>query len=151
MTAFAMETEFPGIHVFGIMPEQATEYWPQVEPFAAMALEHAVDGMTTADVLDRIVDGSLVLIVVTDDIGKAIASMTLEVVDQPRGRICHCMTLGGIDLEIWVHEYIGVWKQIARELDCDYITIKGRAGWEKYARKFGFEHQYTIMTLPIEG
>lgn len=137
------------VKVVAVPAELAREYWPNVERFASMALEHAADQMSTGAILERIIDGKLILIVVTDETDSPVASMTLEIVDQPRGRICHCMTLGGEDLEQWVATYIEVWRAVALELECDYLTIKGRAGWEKYATRHGFKHQYTIMSLPI--
>jgi hypothetical protein len=137
------------VRVVAVPGHMAQEYWPNVERFANQALEYACDGMTVQTVLEMIVDGRLILIVVTDANDEPIASMTFEVVQQARRKICHCMTLGGDDLEQWVETFVGVWRAVALELGCDAVTIKGRAGWERYAKRFGFEHQYTIMTLPI--
>ena len=137
------------VKVCAVPAELAGEYWPNVERFATMALEHAADDMSTNDILERIVDGSLILVVVTDEDDQPIASMTLEIVNKPTGRICHCMTLAGVDLEKWVETYIRVWRAVAVELQCDRITIKGRAGWSKYAKRHGFKHQYTIMSLEV--
>jgi len=137
-----------GVVVAAIPADLALEYWENVEEYAARALEHAYDGMTVETVLERIVDGRLILVVIT--VGGVIkASMTIEICQIPMGKIAHCMTLSGDDLESWVDEYIEIWTKLGEALGCEYITIKGRAGWEKYARRYGFKHMYTNMALKI--
>ena len=137
------------VRVVAIPANCAREYWPNVERFAESALQHAADNMTVQTVLEMIVSGNLILVVVTDERDVPLASMTFEVVDKPEGKICHCMTLGGDDLETWVEDFVEVWRAVAKQLDCKRVTIKGRAGWERYAKRFGFEHQYTIMSLEV--
>lgn len=148
MRVYEAKHDNGSVQVAAIPADLALEYWSNVEDYARRALEFAFDGMTVETVLDRIVRGNLILIVVTVE-GKIKASMTIELVDLPIGRIAHCMTLGGEDLESWVDEFVETWKLLGEALGADYITIKGRAGWERYARKFGFQHMYTNMYLKI--
>lgn len=137
------------VEVALIPADMVAGYWSNVEEYARRALEFAFDGMTVETVLERIVKGNLILVVCTVN-GEIKASMTIEVCELPVGRIAHCMTLAGDDLESWVDEFVDTWKSIGKALNCDYITIKGRAGWERYARKYGFKHMYTNMYLKLE-
>ena len=140
-------------HVIGfsaVPPERARDLWPSIEHHAEMALSHAFDDMKPEHILGWILKDVLVLVIVTID-DKITASMTLEMVETKRGKICHIMTLGGSDMETWVDEWLKVWIAIAREQGADWITIKGREGWARFARRRGFEHEYTQMQLYIGG
>ncbi len=134
-----------------IDPTNARELWPEIEQHAQMALEFAFDSMTAEHVLQWIVSGRLILVVITVD-GAIKASLTIEICDNDDARLCHIMTIGGENMEAWVHDWLPIWKAIGQEMGADYITIKGRAGWARYARRYGnFEHMYTQMRLKIEN
>ncbi len=124
--------------------------WPTIKPMIERALEHDYDGMTPEQVLARILLDDLTLLLVERG-GEIIACMTLEWIHRTE-RICHCMTFAGGDMESWVDEFIETWRKLAKELNCRYLSIKGRKGWEKYsARRFGFKHAYTQMFLDLES
>lgn len=141
--------EFDAYKVGMVPTDQLPELWPQVEPYIARALEHDYDGMTTNQVLGRLLMQQLDLIMVTR-YDQLVACMTLEPVQRNK-RILHCMTFAGDDMEGWVDDFMAYWKEIAKKLDCQYISIKGRKGWERYAAKrFGFTHAYTQMFYEIK-
>ena len=148
MRIYEAREESGSVQVAAIPAELAEEFFPNVEEYAIRALNHAYDGMTVETLIKRIIEGNLILVVVTVE-GEIRASMTVELCEIPMGRIAHCMTLSGDDLESWVDEFIDTWKALGEALDCDAITIKGRAGWERYARRYGFKHMYTNMYLPL--
>lgn len=138
-------------HVIGfsaIPPENAKAIWPSIEHHAQTALEHSFDGMTAENILQWVITDRLVLVVITVD-DKIKASITMEICEGKRGRTCHIMTLGGEEMESWLTEWVPVWVKIAREQGADNITMKGRKGWERVAKEFGFTHQYTQMTKDI--
>lgn len=139
-----IETAAPDLIFSVIDPSSAVAMWPDISHFADDALEFAFDGMKAEDVLSWIVSGRLVLVVLTRD-QEIIASMTLEIVERDHEKICHCLTFAGDDLESWIDQWLDIWETIARELGCQKITIKGREGWARYARRLGFQHMYTSM------
>lgn len=122
--------------------------WQQVEPHVERALEHAFDDMTPTQVLGMLLTEKLSLVLVTKG-DVVIASMTFEICEFAAGKVCHIMTVGGDDLETWVEEFVEIWKAIGRETGCSHLSIKGRKGWERYARKHGFKHSYTYMRLEL--
>ncbi len=132
-----------------IGPESVLHVWDKAEPIIKRALCYDYDGMTTNQILARILLGDLELLLVERG-GAIIAVMTLEYV-QRQERICHCMTFSGDDMAEWVDEFIETWKRIAKETGCRYLSIKGRPGWQRYAaRRYGFEHAYTQMYLEVD-
>lgn len=130
---------FASLHGQNLLQE-----WDKIEPIIERALEHDYDGMTTSQVLARILLDELTLVVVVRD-GEFVAAMTLEYV-QRGDRICHCMTFSGSDMEQWCDEWMETWRRIAIDTGCRYLSIKGRKGWSRYAAKhYGFTHAYTQM------
>ena len=136
------------VEVVAIPCQLAPKIWPMVEQYAAAALEHAFDGMTSEKILDYVLDDVLILVVITYD-GEIVASATLEIDENENGKSCHCLTIGGEGIDFWIAEFMEVWRAIAREQGCDAITLKGREGWARYARKLGFQHQYTQMRMAV--
>jgi hypothetical protein len=129
--------------------QYAKQLWPDLEQYAQDALVHSFDDMTAADILHWIVSDRLQLLVVT--IGNRIVGAgTLEIVERASGRICHCMTFAGEDLEQWEADWMMIWERVARAHGCNQITIKGREGWARYAKRLGFEHVYTTMVKRLE-
>lgn len=130
---------------FSILTGQiAIKLWPDLEATIEKALAFAYDDATAEQVLAKVLLEELYLLVITRD-NKIQATATLERVQRKSGATLHCMTLGGDDLESWVDQFIDTWKVLAADLQCDRISIKGRAGWQRYAKAKGFKHMYTIM------
>ena len=140
----------PAYTFAAITPDNVTTIWPQIEPLIADALKHDYDGMTTRQVLGRVLMMELTLLVVAKA-DEIVAAVTLEQA-QRQHTICHCMTFAGSDMSEWCDEFMAVWKQIARQTGARYLSIKGRRGWERYAAKhYGFKHAYTQMYYDLEG
>ena len=131
-----------------IEPEAVLKVWPQCVDHVEDALKYSFDDMTPTQVLGMILTDRLQLVLVTRG-AEIIASMTVEFCEYASGKICHIMTVAGDDMEKWVDEFVEVWKAIASENGCAYISIKGREGWARYAKKHGFKHCYTYMRLEI--
>lgn len=129
-------------------PKNVLKVWDAVEPHIEQALEHAFDDMTPTQVLGMILTDRLNLVLVTKG-PEVVASMTFELCEYASGKVCHIMTVGGDDMEQWVDEFVEVWKAIGIETGCSHLSIKGRAGWARYARKHGFKHSYTYMRLEL--
>lgn len=134
---------------FNVIPsEDAAAFWPNVKDHCQDALLATFSDIPVDRVLELIVDGTIILVVVTID-DEIRASMTCEIIDTCSGKSCHIVTIGGEDLERWASDWLPVWIQIAREQGCSQLTVKGREGWARYGRKFGFVHQFTQMKLDI--
>lgn len=132
-----------------LAPADAIALWPEIREHFEAALGFAHDRTTPEHVLARVLTGDLYLLVVSSA-DFLVASFTFERVQNRDGYTLHCMTLAGEDMESWVDQFLDIWKQLAAELGCSRISIKGRAGWQKFALKKGFKHQYTIMYQEVQ-
>ncbi len=90
--------------------ESVLGVWDEVEPIVRRALDHDYDGMTTNQVLARILLGDLSLLIVTLQ-GEIIAVMTFEEVSRHE-KILHCMTFSGDKMADWVEGFMEIWKRI---------------------------------------
>ncbi len=135
-------------HIALIEPEHVLDVWPVIEPHFKASLKWAHDSMTTLDLLSGLLAGRLYLLLIME--GDAIVgSSCLEVAELRDKRVCHAIHFAGRNLDHWVDVFMEVWQRAAYELGCDEISIKGRPGWARYAKKLGFEHEYTIMKKQI--
>ena len=131
-------------------PERAYQMWPDIGEYVDRALAYSHDDTTQFNIMAGILNERMICAVITID-HEIQGVGILEVAQLRNHRVLHCPIFSGDDLESWVEEWMDVWVAIARELKCDRVTIKGRQGWARYAKRFGFEHQYTMMSLDIEG
>ncbi len=127
-----------------VAPQNARAIWPSIEHHASAALKHSTDGMTTKQILEWIVQDRLILVVITRN-NKIAASATMEMAANLNGKSCHIITMGGDDMDDWLEQFIEVWEKVAIEQGADYLTMKGRKGWQRATKPFGFEHEYTQM------
>ncbi len=127
-----------------IPAEYCEEYWPNVREYADRALQHAFEDVTPEDILRDLVKDLKILVVITLD-DEIKAALILQIDELPAGRNCHVMLAGGEDMLKWTEEWLGIWESIAREQGCKFMTLKGREGWARYARRYGFKHGYTQM------
>ena len=81
----------------------------------------------------------LVLLVAIDDDDKIIAEQSLEVWEENGERICNLVTTGGSRMKEWVKELAEVIEKLAIEFDCDVIRTRGRLGWLRELKQFGYE------------
>ena len=151
MSQAAQQVELDRYQFATLDGQNALDRWEEAAPIIERALEHDYDGMTTNQILGRILLNDLTLIIVHDrETDRLIACMTLEYIKRFE-RICHCMTFSGDNMRDWVDQWMDVWRRIAIETNCQYLSIKGREGWQRYAAKeYGFTHAYTQMHLKVE-
>lgn len=129
--------------------DTAIGLWPTIGEHFKRSLEAAHDDMTEHTLLAMTLDGRLIpLVICHDDV--IVGSALLEIATFKTKRVLHCIHFAGDEMELWVDEWMETWKALARELGCNVISIKGREGWARYARKHGFKHTYTIMHLEVE-
>lgn len=136
---------------FAVVPSHlVNDIWDSVKRFVISALEFCYDDTDEFDLKQAIINNKLLLVVITDN-DKIVSSVTIEVSELRGKKVCHIFTLGGEDIDTWINQFMEVWRAIALEQNCDFISMKGRPGWQRYAKKHGFTHQYTQMIQDIRG
>ena len=135
---------------FSAIPaNQAEEIFPLIREYADRALIYAFEDLKPDDILRELVEDNKVLVVITLD-GIIKAAIVFEIHELKAGKMCHVLLAGGEDMALWVEEWLPIWEEIAREQGCNLLTLKGREGWARYARGFGFKHGYTQMYKELD-
>lgn len=71
-----------------------------------------------------------------------------EIIDHPRARVLHVWMAAGDMEELFDALYPRV-EAFARFHGCDRITMVGRIGWQRAAKRIGFQDTHVAMTRMI--
>lgn len=117
--------------------------WAYVSPFIKKGLDEGLNECTMEDVKERANSGEVLIIMVEDN--ELLCVQTYEIVNRTNKKIMNLFTTGGIKLDSYISELLDVIDNIAKEQNCDSIYTKGRKGWERKLKGYGYNHGYTIL------
>ncbi len=119
--------------------------WPYILRYIQEPLEHEAGDLTPQSIYDSICDGRYLLLVVYDEDQQIyLAAQTMEVIDSPRGRWANLITTGGKQLDTWEAALENTIEKLAIEQGCKSVCTRGRLGWFKRLKKYGYEPLYFI-------
>lgn len=106
-----------------------------------IAIHHANDTHSFDDIVHMVISGRLHFFAFEK-------SFTLmEVVNYPKFNVYHCFIAGGkLD---GVIESIEPMQQVARSLNCKFLSMAGRKGWGKVLAERGWKHVATTMYIEV--
>jgi hypothetical protein len=133
------------IFISGITSDRIDDVWDRCAKFIEMGNEHSQHEMGTSDIYDKLINQEMQLWVVFDEEGKIKCALTTEVVEYPIKKVCRIVTLGGVNLNDWVEQWLDMLERWAEENDCDSIETYCRKGFTKKLEKFGYENTYTVL------
>lgn len=71
----------------------------------------------------------------------------MELHRYPQYKVYHCFLAGGDMAEIIaVHPWM---LANAKQLDCKYVSIAGRIGWERALKNHGWKKQFTVLRKEV--
>ena len=131
------------VNISAIPVERINEAWAYISPFIKKGLDEGLNECTMEEVKDRANSGEVLVIIVEDD--ELLCVQTYEIVQKTNKKIMNLFTTGGIKLDIYIEELLIVIEKIAKNYNCDSIYTKGRKGWERKLKGYGYNHGYTIL------
>lgn len=133
------------VNVIAIAPSMVGELWPQIKPLFDKVVAVSHNTLNTYVMRNRILDGSNILLAAIDD-KEIIAIVTVNFYVNDNGmRVLEVPAISGDRIEEWAEQVIEVLLQLKKERTCDYIVGLGRAGWERYLKRYGFKPIMTVM------
>jgi hypothetical protein len=136
------------IEIVAIPKERVDEIWPVAEPVVAKVLPHNRGTYTTDDVLKDIKEGvSLLLMVLEGE--KCLATLVCTFEEQLGKKALHMPIVCGERIDEWTdlcHETI---PRIAAEYGCEMVTGRGRHGWLRKLKKYGYQELYTVFAIEV--
>lgn len=124
------------------------EYWPMAELMIKAAQQRYEHQYGLDDVLAGLRAGRAVLWIVSVD-SAPVAAMTTSVEVYPRRRSLVIELLGGEALDVWGGAAIEELAEIAKASGYDAIETKARLGWQKMARKHGFQVKHVAYEMEL--
>jgi hypothetical protein len=128
----------------GIPSNEIDEVWQACEPFIELAAKKGQAEMTSKDIYEFCKDARMQLWIVFDDNADIKAVVTTEIINYPRKKVCRVVTLGGEEIDNWLHS-ISVIETWAESQDCQAMETFCRKGFIKKLEKHGYEQTYTVL------
>jgi hypothetical protein len=133
------------VTVTAIPPQLLGELWPKIKPLFDKVVDVSHYTLNTYVMRNRIMDGSNVLLAAVEGV-DIIAIVTVNFYLNDNGmRVLEVPAISGDRLEEWAEQVIEALLQLKQERACDYIVGLGRAGWERYLKRYGFKPIMTVM------
>jgi hypothetical protein len=114
------------------------------------AIEYDHNDLTVEKVIQRLSEDSLRGLVVLDDDFVPVAFQTMELVQEGDVKILNLVTTAGDRLDEWVDELEQALEVFACDWDCDVIQTRGRPGWFKKLKKYGYEPLFFVAQKRVE-
>lgn len=112
------------------------EYFPLVQDNLLRAMKACNSDESLEQLRRKLISGLAQLWIVSRDNVAIVASGTTEILNANSGaRILQITTLGGADLEQWMH----LWPKMevfAKAEKCDKVRLHGRRGWQKIMKDY---------------
>ena len=144
------------LDVMVLDPAHIDHLWPIIRPYVQLGLDWGYDAYTAEEVRARLKgkegqQPSLIAVVLmAPGETEPTLVLTLELYRNPQlGLVCHYLTAGGAGLETWKNELHPIINHMAKEQGADWLTTKGRKGWERALAPLGYVHHYTILGRPV--
>jgi hypothetical protein len=152
MPAVSARSPDPELDVFAVDPGSVRHLWPVLGPYIQRGLDFGYDAYELEECRRRLEYGPggeepklLAVVVIERGQELPLLVLTLELVEvQGIGRTCHYVTAGGEEMLRWIDWLEPIMVEIAREQGAEYLTTKGRPGWARTLKPYGYEHLYTI-------
>ncbi len=128
----------------GIPSQEIDEIWEACEPFIERASKKGQSEMTSQDIYNFCKDAKMQLWIVFDSEANIKAVVTTEIINYPKKKVCRIITLGGKEIDNWLHS-ITVIEAWAEENGCHAMETFCRKGFIKKLEHYGYEQTYTVL------
>jgi len=128
----------------GIPSQEIDEIWEVCEPFIEKAAKKGQSEMTSQDIYNFCKDAKMQLWIVFDSEANIKAVVTTEIINYPKKKVCRIITLGGEEIDNWLHS-ITVIEAWAEENECHAMETFCRKGFIKKLEHYGYEQTYTVL------
>jgi len=131
------------INIVAVQPDKIDSVWDQAKPHIDAALRYTKGEMVADSIKEKLLTGENLLLLAIE--GGILASIVCEIVQTAKIKVCHIVACGGVRADIWLDKWYEVIVPLAKEQNCQRISVSGRKGWEKKLKGYGFKHAYTTL------
>tara|TARA_R110000751_G_scaffold267556_1_gene366534 strand:- start:32 stop:454 length:423 start_codon:yes stop_codon:yes gene_type:complete len=125
--------------------------WPEIEEYAKRCARYTYGRFTAKDMLDDLLLKDQQLWVSFNAETKVIMGFLItEVMEYPQTKMLTLHFTGGKDFNSWVPDGLPKIQKFARDNGCSKIESRGRPGWEKMWKEYGYTKRFVHYELPVE-
>jgi len=128
----------------GIPSQEIDEIWEACEPYIELGAKKGQSEMTSKDIYNFCKESKMQLWIVFDSKSNIKAVVTTEIINYPKKKVCRIITLGGQEIDNWLHS-ISVIEAWAEENQCHAMETFCRKGFIKKLEHYGYEQTYTVL------
>lgn len=110
-------------------------YWGIAEKFLKKAIRRSGNYTDIQDVYNTCKCGKLSLFIIVSNT-RYIGAFCLSITANSKSRILKVEMLGGKGMLSWLEPLLTFLKAIAKDTNCDHITITGRKGWQRLLKEY---------------
>ena len=135
--------------ITALFPDDAEKLRPILAPLIEPAIAYDNNDLSVDEVIKRISEDRLRALLVLDENAEPVALQTMEVVQEGDVKILNLVTTAGDRLDEWVDDLEQALEVFACDWRCDVIQTRGRPGWFRKLKKFGYEPLFFVAQKKV--
>jgi hypothetical protein len=135
--------------IFTLIPhDHVLDIWPQVAEMLDKAARTTNGRFDKLSILDELMNNTIELWVVFDD-KVPVAALTTRVSPYVEYKTLSIDWVGGSRMRDWIGDAMKTLKSYARDQGCRKLEGRGRSGWIRALKKYGWKPDYTALELEL--
>ena len=136
------------IHCTELAGTDTIEFWAELEPFVIDALAFDLYNSITLKDLRRQIETGFARTLLCADDDRLLSVTILQLFKNTHDeRILHVVCTAGEDSNAWLACLVDSLQSMAKQENCDAVTMAGRPGWARKLRNYGFKTDQVHMRL----
>lgn len=124
------------------------ESWAYYAPMIKRALAEAPFPESLGTVMAKLWGGDAEMVsVVYED--KVVACAVMELAEFHGAPALHVWALSGDHMDLWVDDLVVFLNEWALEMGCEYVSLGGRRGWERYLKPHDYKVTDVILAQKV--
>lgn len=107
-------------------------------------INKGADNHTLPEIHEELIAGNWIAFTVTDEVNPEVYFIC-----EIKPPVFIVGMAWGSRIDEWLDDVLGAFEKIARQCNCDKISINGRPGWVKLGKQRGFKPQTTTIVKVI--
>jgi hypothetical protein len=132
--------------------EELAERWKDIKPYIESAIEHGIGETSAHDMFVGAMKGTYECWETLDKNNNTVnfGFVRLNIFEQHKQLQIVTSTNVSSEWDEYGKEGLDYIEATAKELNCKYVTIWGRPGWQKKLKNYGYNYTYAVMTKEIK-
>jgi len=136
--------------IFTLIPhEHVLNVWPDVAHMFERATQTTHGRFDKLNVLDELLDNHISLWVIYEE-DQPVASLTTRVIPYKAYKSLSIDWLGGNKMSQWLDQVMDTLKNYAKDQGCSRLEGRGRSGWTRALKKYGWKPDYVAIELELD-